>query len=113
MEKNIRLKLVKIKYGGESVGDDIRIEIKVSDKKYILRKQISHGTEVVINQEACSILSGHAPFVLPINIKIVEGDIIFDDVGNIDVKISIDPNKLSAQRSDFEVLVRESRGLLP
>lgn len=113
MEKNIRLKLVKIKYGGESVGDDIRIEIKVSDKKYILSKQISYGTEAIINQEVDSILSGHVPFVLPINIKIVEEDLIFDDVGNIDVKISIDPNKLSAQRSDFEVMVRESRGLLP
>lgn len=40
MSKNIQIKLLKIKYSGDSVGDDIRIEVEHLNGLWVLDKQI-------------------------------------------------------------------------
>lgn len=51
MLKSIQLKLSKIKYSGDSVGDDIRVEIEVLGKFLRLDKRIKAGTTAEVNRE--------------------------------------------------------------
>ena len=51
MLKSIKIKLSKMKYGGDSIGRDIRVEIEVLGKFLRVDKRIKAGTMVEINQE--------------------------------------------------------------
>lgn len=51
MIKSIQLKLSKIKYGGDSIGDDIRIEIEILGQFSRVDKIIKAGTTAVIDKE--------------------------------------------------------------
>ena len=51
MLKSIQLKLSKIKYSGDSVGDDMRVKVELLDKFLITDKRIKRGTTVDINKE--------------------------------------------------------------
>mgnify|MGYP001610025410 FL=1 len=51
MTKSIRLKLLKIKYSGDSIGDDIRVEIGILDQFLRVDKIIKVGKTTEINKE--------------------------------------------------------------
>ena len=51
MVKSIQLKLLKIKYGGDSVGRDVRIEIEILGKFLRVDNRIKAGTTEKINRE--------------------------------------------------------------
>lgn len=51
MLKSIQLKLLKIKYSGDSIGDDIRVEIEALDKFLRVDKRVKAGTTAEINRE--------------------------------------------------------------
>jgi len=51
MLNSIQLKLSKIKYGGDSIGRDIRVEIEVLGKFLRVDKRIKAGTTAKINRE--------------------------------------------------------------
>lgn len=80
MTKVIRLKLGKIKYSGDSIGDDIRIEIECLDKVFAMDKKIKRGAEVVVNAEVGSFSFDGDMAELPIAIRIIEYDIEIPDI---------------------------------
>ncbi len=79
MTKIITLKIKKISYSGDYVGPNFHITIDVLDKKTEVIERIEAGStkfvnRIVFNQSCESDL-------LPVRIRIVEEDPLFDDVG--------------------------------
>lgn len=114
MSKTIQLKLLKIKYEGDSIGDDIRIEINCSDQYFGLDKQIKNGSQKEVNVTVAqlSVHSNQSLFTFPIEIKIIEKDAIFNDVGFIESKLEINQNEFLVKKYSFEIKVKESRGTI-
>lgn len=84
----------KIKYIGDSIGDDIQIQIACLEKSVSLNKRIKNGTELVLNVEVGQFFTDSTLFTLSTLIKIIEKDAVFNDVGvkGFDIKIDLDSN---------------------
>lgn len=111
MLKLINLTLSKIKYTGDAIGDDIRVEIQCLNNFFGLNKAIKNGTKVVVNAGIAHFVVDQASYNLPLDIKIIERDLIFNDVGSKRVEIKIDLRNSSSQVSTHEITVKERRGL--
>lgn len=112
MLKQIQLNLSKIQYVGDSVGDDIRIEIKCLDKFLSLTKKIKQGSEAQINKEIGVFYTSSLSFVLPANIKVIEEDLVFNDVNNKEIKLKINLSLDVPQLSVHKIEVQERRNFL-
>ena len=82
MIKTIQLKLSKIKYGGDSIGRDIRLELEVLGKFLRIDKRIKAGTTVEINREVGRFETDRELFQTEILITVIERDLLFNDVGS-------------------------------
>ena len=111
MLKQISLRIVKIKYSGKSVGDDVRLELSCLDKFLVLDQKIKKGEEKVINGEIGKFYSEQSRQDFQINIKIVEKDLVFNHFGDTLAKLKVDLNSPGSQITSYEVVVRERRGL--
>lgn len=111
MLKQINLKITKIKYDGNSIGDDIHLEVQCLDRFKWLDKKIKNGTGVEVDFELGSFTADHTPYFLPFSIVIVEKDLIFNDVGRTEAKIKVDLKNDSIQISTHNVVVKERRGI--
>jgi hypothetical protein len=109
MLKKIELKLSQIKYKGESIGDDIRLEIQVLDKFLYLDKRIKAGETKEFNEEIGAFICERNYFEAKANITIVEKDIIFNDTANIAGTVKVDANNAGPQKFVYEIELRESR----
>ncbi len=110
--KRVILKLVSVQYTGQSVGEEIHIEIKVRDKFYSSDKIIKPNTTLPIDEPIIEFEIPSETFEENVNIKIVEDDLIFDDVGDTNGTIQVDSNKTEPQEFKFEVKVQEMRTTL-
>jgi hypothetical protein len=109
MFKKIQLKLVKIKYSGKFIGNDIRIDIGVLDKASRVDKKIITGATVEFNKEIGSFLTDQEAFTAEIKITITEKDILFNDVGNVLKTVKVDANNTKLQVFTFNIELRENR----
>ena len=112
MTKLIRLEISRIKYAGDSVGDDIRIEVECLDRFMGLNMRLKRGNDRALNAEIGQFFADGASFTLPLNIKIIERDLVFNDAGNVQEQFKIDLNDLTPQRSTHKITVQERRGYL-
>lgn len=112
MVKSIQLKLSKIKHSGDSIGDDIRVEIEVLDKFLSVDKIIETGTTKEINQEIGRFVTDRKLFEAGLKITIIEKDILFNDVGNVESSIRIDTTITKPQQFTYKVQVKETRSIL-
>ena len=113
MPKLVQLKLAKIKYGGDSIGDDVRIEIDCLDHSFALDKQIKNGSTVAVNAEIGQFFIDQTSAQLLLNIRVIEQDLIFNDVGSKQVKLKVDVQNTSPQTNTYDIPVQELRGFLP
>lgn len=112
MLKFIQLKLSKIKYSGNSIGDDIRVEIEVLGKFLRVDKRIKAGATAVINQEVGRFETDRGIFYADALIAVIEKDLLFNDVGNTKGTIKINTDAGKPQQFIFEIQVRETRSIL-
>jgi len=112
MVKSVKLKLSKIKYSGNSIGNDIRTEIEILDKFSRIDKKIKIGTTAEINNKIGEFETDQRLFKANVKITIIEKDILFNDVGVVSGEIEIDTNATKSKQFVFEIQVRESRSLL-
>jgi len=113
MAKNIQIKLLKIKYDGDSVGDDIRIEIEHPGGLWSFDKKIKNKSDINIEKIIYQFVATSNTDSIPLDIKVVEKDLVFNDVGNIKIDLGVDLNNSKPQISTHEVVVKESRGMTP
>jgi hypothetical protein len=109
MLKSVRLKLAKIKYSGDSVGDDIRVEIKMLEKILHVDKRIKAGTTAEINKEIGIFETDRGLFQADVFITVIDKDILFNDVGKTQNGIKINTAIANPQQFVFEAEVKETR----
>ena len=112
MVKIVQLKLSKIKYSGDSIGRNIRVEIEVLGKFLRIDKRIKAGTTAEINREVGRFETDQRLFQADVLITVIERDLLFNDVGNTKDNIEVNTAATKPQQFVFEIQVRESRSLL-
>lgn len=111
MTKIVRLKLKGIKYAGDSIGDDIRLEVAFLNLFFGLNKKIKNGSAANLNQEIGYFFVSQASLSLVVGIKVIERDFVFNDVGGEQTEIKINLGDRSPQTSVHKITVKEQRGL--
>jgi|GEM_PF-3428919 len=112
MLKTVVLKLINIKYSGDSIGNDIRVEISAPDKFFAVDKKIKKGESAACNEIIRKFSVSENVFNPEIKIIVIEKDLIFNDVGDITAKLKINLESSERQTSEYRVEVYESRGPL-
>lgn len=112
MLKSIQLKLSKIKYSGDSIGRDIRIEVEALGKFLRVDKRIKGGTTAEINQEIGRFETNQGSFKTDILITVIEKDLLFNDIGSTKGSVKVNTAVTKLQQFVFEAQVRERRSLL-
>lgn len=112
MFKSVQLKLSKVKHSGDSIGDDIRVEIEVFGKFLRVDKRIKAGTTAEINREAGRFETDRGLFSAEVLIAVIEKDLLFNDVGSTNGSIKVNTAVTKPQQFVFEVQVRETRSIL-
>ncbi len=77
--KLIFLRLVTILYEGESIGDDITIDVQAGDTFFTLNKRLKNGAEARIDKTVATFTASVDPWVIPISVTITERDPLFND----------------------------------
>ena len=104
--KKVTIKLVSVQHTGDFIGDDIIIEIETAGELFSRDQKIQAGTTFVFNQEIKKLQTDTDIFYIPIRIKIIEDDILFDDAGEVKDTLNIDVSKFP-QTFNFEIKVQE------
>jgi len=111
MLKKVELGLSQIKYKGKSIGDDIRIEVEILDKFIRIDKNIKAGTTVKLDKEIGSITTDQKSTTTNVKITIIEKDILFNNVGNIEKFIKVDVNSPKPQEFVYEIELKETHSI--
>lgn len=109
MSKKISIKLKNIEYSGDSIGDDIKLEISIKNKVYNLNKLIKPNSVSEINKEIAQFEIPENIFEEKIYIKVMEKDLIFNDIGQISDQIKIDLGFEKSKDFKFKIKVQEIR----
>lgn len=109
MLKFVSLKLSKIKYVGDSVGCDVRVETEILGQFSRVDKRVKSGTTIEIGKEIGRFETDKNFFTTNVKITVVEKDLLFNDVGSASSKIKINTAVQKQQQFKFEVEVKENR----
>lgn len=112
MLKFIQLKLVKIRYKGDSIGDDIGVEIEALGKFLRVDKTIKIGATSEINREIGNFETEEKNFKINTKIIVIEKDLLFNDIGIANLKIEIDTTNEKPQNFSCEIEIKEARSIL-
>ena len=110
MKKVFAVNLKNIEYLGDSIGDDIFLEVEINGSFLKYNRKIKHDVLAQVNQEIGYFETEKNNLSLPVNIKITEDDILFDDIGSTKGLLKIDLSLPLSQSITFEVKVNEKRG---
>lgn len=109
MAKNVLLKLFSVRYAGDSIGNDIRIEIETIGISFGFDKKIKNGTISQINKIIGGFSFDRRNLILPVTFRMIEKDPLFNDVGIKKTEIKVDLSISAPQRSTHRIEVPESR----
>ena len=109
MTKLVRLTLSKIKYTGDSIGDDIRIEISCLNHSVGVNKKIKHGSEIALNIPVGNFTADQLSLLLPLSIKLIEQDIIYNDIGSAEKEFKVDVINVMPQQLTVIIAIQEVR----
>lgn len=110
MSDSVRLNLLEIQYGGDSVGRDIRVEIDIPNSTvFKIDKRINAGETKEINQAIGRIEADQGSLETNISITVTEKDLIFNDTGKASGVLKIDGLKPFPQKFEYLVSVTERK----
>lgn len=109
MLKKIQFKLIKIKYAGKSIGDNIRVNIEILDKTLQIDKRIKVGSIVESTEEIGKFPTDQTSFAPKAKITITERDALFNDTNNIEEVIKVDTANSKPQKFVYTIELREKR----
>lgn len=111
MAKAVSIKISKIQYQGDSIGNDIRIEIEMAGELFVREQKVKPGEIFEFNQEVKKIQLSADIFNIPIRIRIIEKDILFSDSGEVKDALNIDTAKFP-QIFNFEIKAQERNKII-
>lgn len=110
--KLIILKLVGLRYSGESIGDDLTVEAELAGKLVIINKKFAVGQTADLNVEIGQFATNQTTFSASGVIRVVERDPVFNDSGETRVTFKVNLQDMAMQRSVHRIEVVESAGPL-
>ncbi len=111
MTKSIKLKLLKINYSGNSIGDDIRVEIEILNQFLRIDKTIKASTTAEINKEIGKFETDQKLFKANARITIIEKDILFNDVGVVSGDVEIGTSVTKSKQFVYKIQIKEIRSV--
>jgi hypothetical protein len=112
MIKHIELRIKSIVYAGDSIGDDIRIEVGCLDKFIVLNKRLKNGDTWKVDAPIGIFFRDTSTATFPVTLSIIDRDLVFNDVGSTDEKIKVDLTVNTTQQYSYKIEVRERRNYL-
>jgi hypothetical protein len=109
MFKKIQFKLIKIKYTGKSIGDNILVNIGILDKTLQIDKRIKVGSTVEFMEEIGIFPIDQKSFATKTKITITEKDALFNDTNNTEKAIKVDTENSKPQKFIYIIELREKR----
>ncbi len=109
MLRKIQFKLIKIKYTGKSIGNNIRVNIEILDKNLQIDKRIKVGNTVELVEEIGNFPTDQGSFTTKTKITITERDALFNDANNIEKVIKVDTTNSKSQKFVYTIELREKR----
>lgn len=109
MLKKIRFNLIKIKYTGTSIGENIKLNIEMLDKNLQIDKRIKAGKSIELTEEIGNFPTDQKTFLINTRITITENDVLFNDANSIEKLIKVDTDSPKAQVFICEIELREKR----
>lgn len=109
MFKKIQFKLIKIKYTGKSIGDNIRVNIGILDKTLQIDKRIKVGSTAEFMEEIGVFPTDQKSFITKTKITITEKDALFNDTNNAERVIKVDLANFKSQKFVYIIELREKR----
>lgn len=106
----IVLRVINISYSGQSIGDDIRIEITALGKTTAVDLKLKKGASAKLNQQIGIIEIASKIKKIPFRVNVVERDVLFSDRGTSTKLVTIDPSASFPQTSTSTIEVSEFRG---
>lgn len=110
--KILTLTLTSIKYTGDSIGDDIRVEVDVFGNFLRVDKIIKAGATTEINREISRFETDQKLLKSGMRITVIEKDALFNDIDSVDSDIEIDTSIIKPQRFVYKVEIKEIRSIL-
>jgi len=111
MLKSTQLKFLNVKYTGDSVGDDIRVEINAIGKFLRVDKRIKVNTTAEINREVGRFETDQKSLKFNVQIVIIEKDLLFNDIGKVDLEIKVDATEIQPQQFSRKIIIKETRSI--
>ncbi|MBI3256018.1 MAG: hypothetical protein HYZ63_03550 [Candidatus Andersenbacteria bacterium] len=105
----IGLKLKSITYSGKSIGRNIRLEIEALGKSLQIKRNIERGSSVKVDEVIAVSETHQLPFASSVKVKIVEEDLLFDDMSEITIPIQISDVKSVPKTFEQTVSVTERK----
>jgi hypothetical protein len=109
MLKKIQFRLIKVKYAGESIGDNIRVNIGILDKALQIDRRLKVGKTLELAEEIGNFPTDQKFFSVKTKIAITEKDVLFNDTNNIERLVKIDTENFKAQKFVYAIELREKR----
>jgi hypothetical protein len=95
--KIITIQLQSAEYGGDNLGDDIRIDLNVGGVNATISGQIEHGTTRTFNKPLSRFQSTNNTVRIAVSATVTEKDIIYNDVGSASGNLTADLNAAASQ----------------
>src|SRR3989338_8274201 len=109
MTKIVQLALSRIQYVGDSIGDDIRVEIDCLNHSLDVNKTVKIGSNVTLGLPIGQFFTDEPSLALPLGIKVIERDAVWNDVGTAEERFVVDTTKSGTQLFTVTIEVQETR----
>lgn len=106
------LRFSKFRYSGQSIGNDLRIELQINGNWFGINKTVNVGQEVQIDRQIIQFRTDQRSSSIPVIVKVIERDPVFNDVGGGRSTFKIDLATSTVQTFSQKVRVSESAGPL-
>lgn len=109
MKKTVVIILNTVRYDGDSIGDDIRIEGEIFGKPFHVERRIRRGKIETFNIEIARFETDQSIISAPVTIRVIEKDLLFNDIGQVTQKMVIRTTITKSQQRIFYIEVRETK----
>lgn len=90
--KIITIQLQSVEYGGDNLGDDIRLDLTVNGASTVIRGAINHGTTRTFWKALYRFQSTNNTVRIPVSAMVSEEDIVYNDAGSASGSLTVDLN---------------------
>lgn len=109
MLKDVVIILDKVEYSGDSIGDDIGIDLQIGQKAHNFTRKFKPNTTIKLGHKILTVYSVIDQISVPLLIKVTESDLKFNDIGSVSDDVIYDHTKKTQAQKVVRVVVNETK----